>query len=321
MESTENRKLKAPVGSILLWIYAVPMLVAGIAVLFHLQNGTDLVLTIIISALIPVALILIGVFSLLRKNAILAGCVGVSFLLRMIVLIWNLINPQDSSVSAVLLTLQTVFLSVSDAALIFVLMTQLIPAFSPLRKAGWLKFLPPGLFLLGSAFSMANELYISFTYSHGFLAVILNTVGALIVVIIPVLAYYFIADRAMDPYSKTLKIAPPPYPPRPVYPVAGQPGSIPAQPGFTPQPGFTAPPQVPQQRFEPQASGDQLWNAPQPAPPVCEEPEPEPAPDAPSASSSANDAAAALRQYKAMLDAGLISQEDYDAKKKQVLDL
>ena len=30
MESTENRKLKAPVGSTLLWIYAVLMLDAGL---------------------------------------------------------------------------------------------------------------------------------------------------------------------------------------------------------------------------------------------------------------------------------------------------
>jgi membrane protease subunit (stomatin/prohibitin family) len=59
---------------------------------------------------------------------------------------------------------------------------------------------------------------------------------------------------------------------------------------------------------------------PPPAPPAAAAPAPAPAPPAPAAP-AADDPMAQLAKFKEMLDAGLITQEDYDAAKNKVLGL
>ena len=63
-------------------------------------------------------------------------------------------------------------------------------------------------------------------------------------------------------------------------------------------------------------------STPPPPPPAAAAPAPAPAPAAPAApAAAADDPMAQLAKFKEMLDAGLITQDDYDAAKNKVLGL
>ena len=87
------------------------------------------------------------------------------------------------------------------------------------------------------------------------------------------------------------------------------------------QPQYRAP-----QQYVPQYQQPQQFAQPQyPQQPQYQQPQQQvtraAAPAAPSPVQAANNTAAQLQKYKELLDAGVISPEDYEAKKKQLLGL
>ena len=202
MENTTDRKQKAPVAAILLWLMAACQIIAYVLSLVHLIDYPLSVYSIIAVVLY----IVIGLFSLLKKNYPLFFCVAAYAVVSVLTTHFSFEGDILFGVIIPVVSLLTVLL------VLFILGTQVFPFLSSLKRVGKVMTVIPTVLqlfvtiakLIDALFSLATEDYFSPYYTVGYSIlhfVLPNILPDLIIGVIFAIVYYSLLERAIDPYA------------------------------------------------------------------------------------------------------------------------
>ena len=260
MEHLENRKQKAPVGPILMCLYGVVFLIIQITSAASLQKAGSVaaatLITDILSILCGLALIALGVFSLLRKHAASMVCSAVLLLYEMYVLARYIAD------GSVWFSAAYAFYALADVALLLVFCIQALPSLASMKKPGGFRSVL--LFALRSVGAVLNyaalvlsdyDTAVNQNAENNLASKLLTWLPSFLLFALLAVAVFFVANRAAEQYSKQRNAirsggapygAQPAYGQQPMTPPMENQTDYPAQPPYA-QPGQFAPPGQPAQ--------------------------------------------------------------------------
>ena len=241
MEHMENRKQKAPVGSVLMCLCGVVFLMIEIISAVDLQKAGPVsaaaLMTDVFSVLGELALIALGVFSLLRKNAASMVCSAVFLLYEMCVLAGYIVD------GSVRFSAAYAFYVLADVALLLVFCVQALPSLASMKKPGGFRSVLPfalrsvGAVLNYAALVLSDDTAVNQNTENNLTSGLLTWLPSFLLFALLAVAVFFVANRAAEPYSNQRNAVRGGAAPRGAQPAYGQ---QPMAPPMGDQPDFPA---------------------------------------------------------------------------------